>query len=64
MLQLQLHPWKNDGLVERPLYYEPFVAYLNHNNSLLEKKELNAEDLDDQNILLLKDGPLFLEMES
>ena len=52
-------PLENDGLVERPLYYEPFVAYLNHNNSLLEKKELNAEDLDDQNILLLKDGHCF-----
>lgn len=52
-------PLENDGLVERPLYYEPFVAYLNHNNSLLEKKELNTEDLDDQNILLLKDGHCF-----
>lgn len=52
-------PLENDGLVERPLYYEPFVAYLNHNNSLLEKKELQAEDLDDQNILLLKDGHCF-----
>lgn len=52
-------PLENDGLVERPLYYEPFVSYLNHNNSLLEKKELNTEDLDDQNILLLKDGHCF-----
>lgn len=52
-------PLENDGLVERPLYYEPFVAYLNHNNSLLEKKELITEDLDDQNILLLKDGHCF-----
>ncbi len=52
-------PLENEGLVERPLYYEPFVAYINHNNSLLEKKELNAEDLDDQNILLLKDGHCF-----
>lgn len=52
-------PLENDGIIERPLYYEPFVAYINHNNSLLEKKELTAEDLDDQNILLLKDGHCF-----
>jgi len=52
-------PLEDEHLVERPLYYEPFVAYLNHDNSLLHKKEITAEDLDDQHILLLKDGHCF-----
>lgn len=52
-------PLETEDLIERPLYYEPFVAYLNHGNSLLEKTDLSAEDLDHQNILLLKDGHCF-----
>ena len=48
-------PLENDFIKERVLYYEPFVAY-DPSNSLKEKKKLEVDDIDIDNLLLLEDG--------
>jgi LysR family hydrogen peroxide-inducible transcriptional activator len=50
-------PLVKDNIMELPLYQEPFWVYAPEN--LLEKKEISIEDLDTNNILLLKDGHCF-----
>ncbi|MEJ6547455.1 MAG: LysR substrate-binding domain-containing protein [Flavobacteriaceae bacterium] len=46
-------------LIERPLYYEPFVGYVPENHRLYKEKEILAETLDLSEVLLLKDGHCF-----
>lgn len=52
-------PLKNEKLEERPLYFEPFVAYIPKNHRLEKNKTLEQEDLMDEKILVLKDGHCF-----
>ncbi len=52
-------PLKNEKLEERPLYYEPFVAYIPKNHRLEKNETLEQEDLMDEKILVLKDGHCF-----
>ena len=48
-----------DDIVERPLYYEPFVAYIPEDHRLNEKETLKSEDLRLDEVLLLEDGHCF-----
>lgn len=48
-----------ESLTERPLYYEPFVAYVPEGHRLSAKEQLAPEDLALQDILLLQDGHCF-----
>jgi LysR family hydrogen peroxide-inducible transcriptional activator len=50
-------PLKQEKIIERPLYYEPFVAYVPGNHRLAKSSQINIEDL--ENILLLQDGHCF-----
>ena len=52
-------PLKVDFLVERPLYYEPFVGYVPPSHRLAKEKEISTSDLDISDILLLQDGHCF-----
>lgn len=52
-------PLQNEHIVERPLYYEPFMAYVPQNHRLFNHKELNTDDLDLEDMLLLEDGHCF-----
>lgn len=52
-------PLENDKIMERPLYYEPFVGYIPQNHRLAQKEKLEPSDLDLQDILLLEDGHCF-----
>ena len=49
-------PLEQNSLVERPLYYENFVAYLSKSSPLFKKKALNVSDLDDDQLWLLNEG--------
>lgn len=49
-------PLEEDKIKERALYYEPFVGYIPPGNSLHATKEINLNDLNPEEILLLKDG--------
>jgi len=52
-------PLEEDKIVERPLFYEPFVGFIPENHRLFTKKELNEQDLDEKDILLLDEGHCF-----
>ncbi|MEB8329514.1 LysR substrate-binding domain-containing protein [Flavobacteriaceae bacterium KMM 6897] len=52
-------PLEVEYIKERPLYYEPFVGYVPPNNKLHKLVKLNPEDLDINEVLLLRDGHCF-----
>jgi LysR family hydrogen peroxide-inducible transcriptional activator len=52
-------PLAQNGLNQRPLYYEPFLLYLSPRHPLLEKKTLTAADLDGSEMWMLQDGHCF-----
>jgi LysR family hydrogen peroxide-inducible transcriptional activator len=52
-------PLEIEYILERPLYYEPFVGYVPRNHRLSKADKLDPRDLDISDILLLKDGHCF-----
>ena len=52
-------PLEQDKIIERALYYEPFVGYVPKNHRLTSNKKLNRKDLELEDILLLEDGHCF-----
>jgi LysR family hydrogen peroxide-inducible transcriptional activator len=52
-------PLNNNKIIERPLYYEPFVAYVPEHHFLAGSKVLELDDLSNGDILILKDGHCF-----
>ncbi len=52
-------PLDERNLREIPVFYEPFLVYLNHNNHLLNKNLIAANDLEIDKILLLDEGHCF-----
>lgn len=49
-------PLEEENIVERVLYYEPFVGYVPKNHPLKSMDKLTMENLNPEDILLLKDG--------
>ncbi|MFI8604450.1 LysR substrate-binding domain-containing protein [Cellulophaga baltica] len=52
-------PLEIEYIKERPLYYEPFVGYVPKNHKLSVIDKLKTEDLDINDVLLLRDGHCF-----
>ena len=52
-------PLNNEKVIERPLYYEPFVAYVPKHHSLSGNKYLEIDDLTNGDLLILQDGHCF-----
>jgi LysR family hydrogen peroxide-inducible transcriptional activator len=52
-------PLNNNRIIERPLYYEPFVAYVPNHHFLAGTKVLEVDDLSNGDILILQDGHCF-----
>lgn len=52
-------PLENESIIERVLYYEPFVGYIPTHHPLKSKKKLEIADLDINDMLLLEDGHCF-----
>jgi LysR family hydrogen peroxide-inducible transcriptional activator len=52
-------PLEKNSLKERPLYYEPFVAYIPSGHRLHKNKKVQVDELDIDDILLLEDGHCF-----
>ncbi|RZJ36660.1 MAG: hydrogen peroxide-inducible genes activator [Flavobacterium sp.] len=52
-------PLAEEKIKEIVLYYEPFVAYLPERSASLSKDEIEIEDLNPDEILLLRDGHCF-----
>jgi LysR family hydrogen peroxide-inducible transcriptional activator len=49
-------PLEDKSLQESPLFYESFVAYLSKSSSLMGKKNLNASDINLDDLWLLNEG--------
>lgn len=54
-------PLEDSKLIEKPLYYEPFVGYIPQTHYLSKLKSLNPSDLEKMDILVLEDGHCFRE---
>lgn len=54
-------PLEDDKIEEAVLYYEPFVAYVPEHHSLAAASEIDIQDVNPDEILLLKDGHCFRE---
>ena len=52
-------PLEEEKIVEKPLYYEPFVGFIPETHRLFQKKLLDEQDLDVKDILLLDEGHCF-----
>lgn len=52
-------PLMEDKIKEIVLYFEPFVAYIPENHHTYQKKEIEINDLNIDEILLLQDGHCF-----
>lgn len=52
-------PLEDEKIKEIVLYYEPFVAYVPHQNIISQKSEIEISDLNIDDILLLQDGHCF-----
>jgi LysR family hydrogen peroxide-inducible transcriptional activator len=52
-------PFKEPGIVVKPLYEEPFVVLLPKKHPLTQKTQLSDKDLKNDNVLLLGEGHCF-----
>jgi len=52
-------PLNEESIKERVLYYEPFVGFVPEQHRLFDTEKIAVEDLDIQDIILLKDGHCF-----
>ena len=52
-------PLNNSKIIERPIYYEPFVAYVPDHHFLSGNKSLELDDLSNSDLLILQDGHCF-----
>ncbi|RZJ27663.1 MAG: LysR family transcriptional regulator [Flavobacterium sp.] len=57
-------PLHEEKIKEIVLFYEPFVAYIPENHAHSQKKEIEIEDLNPDEILLLRDGHCFRDSVS
>lgn len=54
-------PLNQVDIVEKPLFYEPFVGYINNQHKLSSKATIAISDLDPDDLLLLEDGHCFTD---
>lgn len=52
-------PLDNPRLIEKPLYYEPFVGYIPKSLPLAKLEKLTLEDVEKIDVLVLEDGHCF-----
>ncbi len=49
-------PLQDNAIVERPLFYETFVAYVSEKSSLYQKKVISTDDISEEKLWLLNEG--------
>ena len=52
-------PLDNPKLIEKPLYYEPFVAYVPKSHALSKLDKIEPQDVENIDVLVLEDGHCF-----
>lgn len=58
-LGIVVTPLNETGILEKPVFYEKFLAYMSKGHSLLKKEKLVAEDLDTNDMWMLQQGHCF-----
>lgn len=54
-------PSLDKGIIEQPVFYEEFYAYVSHRHPLYQKKSLSQEELPVEDVWLLTEGHCFRE---
>ena len=49
-------PLKENSLIEKVLYYEPFIPYISKNHKLATKNAIDPSEIDGENLWLLEEG--------
>lgn len=52
-------PLNETGIVEKPMFYEKFFAYLSKDHQLLKKEKLTVQDLESDDMWMLQQGHCF-----
>jgi LysR family transcriptional regulator, hydrogen peroxide-inducible genes activator len=60
-LGIVVTPLEEQGILEKPMFYEKFYAYLSKDHALLEQKELDINTLDTEELWILQQGHCFRE---
>lgn len=58
-LGIVVTPLNETGILEKPVFYEKFLAYMSKGHPLLKKEKLVAEDLDPNDMWMLQQGHCF-----
>ncbi|MDX5479166.1 hydrogen peroxide-inducible genes activator [Fontibacter flavus] len=58
-LGIVVTPLNEPGILEKPVFYEKFLAYMSKGHPLLKKEKLVAEDLDTNDMWMLQQGHCF-----
>lgn len=58
---LMATPLKDEHLIERVLFYEPFYLFVSQNHEFLKKRKITEKDLETESIWLLEEGHCFRE---
>jgi LysR family transcriptional regulator, hydrogen peroxide-inducible genes activator len=58
-LGIVVTPLEESGILEKPIFYEKFLAYMSKGHRLLEKEKLKKTDLDSDDIWMLQQGHCF-----
>ena len=53
---------KTNNIIEQPLFYEPFVAYLPENHRLKNIKKLNIDDFEFENLLFTSESSILKQV--
>lgn len=60
-LGIVVTPLEEQGILEKPMFYEKFFAYLSKDHALLEQKELDINTLNTEELWILQQGHCFRE---
>lgn len=52
-------PLNDPAIIERPIYYEPFIAYISEGHPLYKKDKIDSSELSLKDLWLLKEGHCF-----
>lgn len=56
---IMVTPYNDTDLIEKPIFYETFKAYISYKSRLFEKEALHTEDIGEDDIWLLNEGHCF-----
>ncbi len=54
-------PLEDEDIIEKVLYYEPFIGYVPENNLLFQKEKISPDQINLDELLLLQDGHCFTD---